>query len=312
MENSSDKSGSLIPFTLFSSIKDNDACTRFDVTWPELTEQLTDFATVPFAKKEDAPLFTSCEFSPKHRAKANVTCSAVVILDVDGGRNPDQATLSHASRVFDEIGLAGLIYTTASHSADRHRYRVLIPLDQPVAGPVYIRAFHSLDTLFGETADLTKRGCESLFYLPGNYTGVDNQLIVFAGLTLSGGDWANMCPEVVPEVRQIAPPTNGPRSSSPKLPSYRRQNFEWASLFDCPFVTPAMIDAYRDRQHADSWYHGMYVFMCTVAGRAKLRNYQISSQELADLAVRLDQFDGGYYAHRDLEREARNAINYIF
>lgn len=312
MDNSTDIPGSLIPFTLFSSVKDNDARTRHDMTWRELTDELSDFATVPFAKKEEAPLFTSCEFTPTRRAKKNVSCSAMVILDVDGSRNPDQATLEHASQIFVETSLAGLIYTTASHSLERHRYRVLIPLAGQVSGPIYTRAFYALDALLGQTADLSKRGCESLFYLPGNYERVPNRIFVFEGMTLGGDTWADMCPEVAPEPPQVAHVQATPRSSPIRARRSARRHWEWSNLFDCPFVTSAMIDAYRDRQRADSWYLGMYVFMCSVAGRAKAMGYEISSQELADLAVRLDQFDGGYYAGRDLAREAQNAINYVY
>src|SRR5947208_21792 len=110
MEKHIDQTGSLIPLTLFSSVKDNDAGTRCDLTWRGITEQLADFATEPFEKKEDAPLFTSCEFAPARRAKANIRSSGMVILDIDGARNAPQATLDHAAKMFNENHFAGLIY----------------------------------------------------------------------------------------------------------------------------------------------------------------------------------------------------------
>ena len=72
-----------------------------------------------------------------------------------------------------------------------------------------------------------------------------------------------------------------------------------------------MINDYRCCARADNWHTGMYSFMCSAAMQAKRSGYQITAEELANLARQLDDFDGGYYPSRDFEREAQNALSFV-
>jgi hypothetical protein len=303
----------LIPFTFFASIKDIRGTEPGYATWPELVEDFLDQSREPYKKKEDAPLFTSAVFEPRHRLKRNVKHAGMVVLDVDGSRNPEVATLGDVDAVFHEAGFAGLVYTTASHAPERHRFRILIPLLSVVSAETYTRAFWVMDTLFGSTADITKFGAESLFYLPGDYAGVPNELRVYQGDILSGDTWAEFSPEPVKKER----PARKSQARAevevqvPRAQGGPEREADWSSLWSCPLVTSSMIDDYRYLRKSDNYHNGLYKFLVAVAGNADRRRYRLTADELERLARELDKFDGGYYPNRDLLREAENAIAFI-
>ena len=305
-----------IPITVFQSVRDNHADDVYEVPWPKLVDDFLEAAAEPCERKEKAWLFSPCAFSPTRRAKKNILRAAMVVLDVDGTRNAERSTIAEATATLARNTLAGIVCTTASHTPDQNRFRVLIPLSAAVSGEAYTEAFHGLDALFGGVADTSKQGCESLFYFPASYRGVWNEFIVTEGATRSAAEWAALAPAPIPPSRPVGHvPGAVDRSRSGTAPTLaaRRalRRARGTSLFDCPFVTSTMINDYRTCARADNWHTGMYSFMCSVAARANRTGCQLTAEELADLAQRLDDFDGRYYPNRDFEREADNALSFV-
>ncbi|MGY0715234.1 hypothetical protein [Azospirillum argentinense] len=305
----------IISITLFGCVRDNQADQVLRGSWVELVEAFQEETSVPYEHKEDAPLFTSCEFAHGRRAKKNVMHSGMAVLDIDGTRNSQMASLDQAALTLTQNALAGLLYTTASHTPEQNRFRVLIPFEEAVNGPEYTAAFHGLDHFFGGVADTSKQGSESLFYLPGAYKAVRNDFIVTEGAIRSAAEWAALAPAPISPSRssgRVPGAVDRSRSGSrPLAPRRALRRARWSSLFDCPFVTSKMINDYRTCARADNWHVGMYAFMCSVAALANRSGHQLTAEELADLARRLDEYDGGYYPNRDLAREAQNALSFF-
>lgn len=107
------------------------------------------------------------------------------------------------------------------------------------------------------------------------------------------------------------PPTTQATRSKPTARKRSRRGCRptWRGLFDCPYVQQDYIEEYRTLQ--GGWYHGLYVFMCRVAGNAGARGVELTPEELASLATQLDELDANWYVKRPLVREAQNAINFV-
>ncbi len=106
----------------------------------------------------------SAEFRLGKRSKANALRSGMVILDVDDG-----ATVEDARSIITGTEIACAIYTTASHRSEHHKFRICVPISDVVSPTEYTNAWYGLNAVFDGIADQSKRGCESLFYLPGLY-----------------------------------------------------------------------------------------------------------------------------------------------
>ncbi len=69
-------------------------------------------------------------FKNGHRLNENFSSSFYLVLDFDNG----QTTLRDAGRMFCDY--RGIIGTTKSHSAEQHRFRVVIPWERPINDPL--------------------------------------------------------------------------------------------------------------------------------------------------------------------------------
>ena len=69
----------------------------------------------------------SAHFREGYRKTPNFICSDFIAADVDGNMSIDQAVATPFVRDF-----ASFIYTTPSHSNDRHRFRIVFLLDETI------------------------------------------------------------------------------------------------------------------------------------------------------------------------------------
>lgn len=92
-----------------------------EFTWEEFAALLTQ--TPPESEdKTSAGWFIPATFSPAHRDSANFKCRDALTLDYDCIKPEDVATIQAALK-----GYAYAIYTTASHTKEAPRLRVVVP-----------------------------------------------------------------------------------------------------------------------------------------------------------------------------------------
>lgn len=290
-----------IPISLFETVKDQRATVQVDLDFEEISEFLLNSVAYTYSSKSDAPLLTSCEFQEARRLKANVLRSGLVILDVDDGMQIEQA----AERV-SEAGVAAFIYTTASHSAHKHKFRVGLPLAKNVDPETYRSVWAVWNSIFEGVADPSKRGSESLFYLPGTYPSGRGQFMQFSGSIITAE-------EIIAAVNlgsERKEPIGKPKSNN-RTPVRRKsvpteqvvddiELLEQRSVYDSTLVSERAINAYLDT--SENWYHARFRFMCSVAATASRRRVPISAAYLRDLFNQIDQIDGGYYTSSECQR----------
>ena len=97
------------------------------LSWPELVGVLTNFRVAEDGTKADLPAWSPAIYRPgTTRGKANVEALTCLVLDYDDGR----ATIDEALDCWH--WRPGILHTSWSHTKDRHRFRVILPLHAPV------------------------------------------------------------------------------------------------------------------------------------------------------------------------------------
>lgn len=95
-----------------------------DIHWPEF---FTDMQVAgPFLGEQSHPGWSPVEFAPCERAATNARKVFAMVLDYDGTENIDTAA-NRWSQFY------GLLHTTRKHTADAHRFRVILPLGRPIS-----------------------------------------------------------------------------------------------------------------------------------------------------------------------------------
>lgn len=124
---------------------------RHHVSWAQLRAALS----VPLegqSKKDELPGFCLATFAGDYRSSHNVEFAYALGLDVDGDVTLDQATAHWHDR-------ATLLYTTFSHRADVHRFRVLVRLSRPVTRAEYERC-HEFERRRASAAGISLAGAD--------------------------------------------------------------------------------------------------------------------------------------------------------
>ena len=304
----------LIPITLYGHLNDNQAEDYETwVSWTDLLEEFLCSSVKYIESKEKAVLFCSAHFKRGQRAAKYLIHSGMLILDVDDG-----ATVDDALNLFQQTGIAGMIYTTASHTDQHHKFRICVPLMEPVSPNTYTQAWHGLNHLFGNIADISKKTCESMFYVPGRLHGQPDGFLSFDGTVHSAEEWVELAPkQSLKRVNNKTIPRGATRSKTKKYHSKRGlPPLEWddvngIDIYRNPIVPTRAIDKYFDR--SENWHHARYGFMCSVACKAATHGYDLTPLELQSIFNDLDHEDGGHYTgakhQQEIQRDTTKAIN---
>ena len=95
----------------------------------------------PSREKKDQPLWSPASYEPlATRKKANVRDVSCMVYDVDDG------TPFEYHHLFSDFRY--IAHTTASHSDDHHKWRLVLPLEKNVAGKEWYRAWQCGRDLF--------------------------------------------------------------------------------------------------------------------------------------------------------------------
>ena len=121
----------LVTYTLFPDVFPRTKTERADVPWNELVERVSTAAT--YIDKAHCPLISLAEYGDARTDKecirhaGNVRRIFGVELDYDGER----VGLKEAAALLSAARIESCLYTSASHTVDRPRWRVLAPLADP-------------------------------------------------------------------------------------------------------------------------------------------------------------------------------------
>ena len=87
-----------------------------------------------YETKKALPYFVGGEFSNGERSDASIKSRTLITLDIEQSDIAGAAPPSPQSIVnrLEELGGAGWVYTSISHTPDRPRYRVVLPLGRPI------------------------------------------------------------------------------------------------------------------------------------------------------------------------------------
>jgi hypothetical protein len=185
------------PISLFDSVKNARVVDCMNVFYDEFVEVMESYSVEIFASKESAPLICSTRFEHGKRSKLNTTVSGLIILDIDDGISIESTLVA-----LNELAVAGLLYTTASHRESHHKFRLCIPLENPVNYAEHVTCWHSINHIFtGQVADSTKIGCESLFYVAGQYPDAPSVFTPVEGSILTADEWIEIADLPPPEPR---------------------------------------------------------------------------------------------------------------
>ncbi len=177
----------LIPLSLFECVRNNQAG---EIDWPDFANEFQKSSNQTINSKEEAVLFCSTHFKNDRRAAKSAIHSGMIVLDIDNG-----ATVGEAVSIFDAAKIKGLIYTTASHCEAHHKFRICVPLTDVISPNRYTSAWFWLNETFGGIADVSKKTCESMFYVSGHLPERTSEFHDFDGSIHTAEEWATLAPK---------------------------------------------------------------------------------------------------------------------
>ena len=105
-------------------------CDQREIAWPDLCTYLSNPPEYP--SKEACPLIKLAAFGSTPTPKGSLRHDANVlhISGVEGDHDSGQIAPGVAAQMLQAAGVAGIVYTTASHRPEFPRWRVLVPVSQ--------------------------------------------------------------------------------------------------------------------------------------------------------------------------------------
>lgn len=127
--------------------------------WRSLVRKLT---THDIRKSKSGPAFSPVQLHEgTTRANKNVEAVSAVVLDFDGGRE-----INDVAARLDQRGIEHVLFTTHSHCADHHKFRVIVPLSRPVTPEEWLNVWRGAVELIGGGVDEACSDASRLYYLP--------------------------------------------------------------------------------------------------------------------------------------------------
>ena len=156
-------------------------------TWEEFVADPVMFHE--FRAKKDGLLFAPVEFDfdPKtrrrRRKKSLAGPVALAVLDYDDGLD-----IRRAHRHWANLGCEHLIYSSFSHKKEHHKFRVILPLDQPIAPDAWGNAWlhlRDLAAIDGHSIDRSCKDASRMYYTPAAPIGTKPLRRLHRGKALS-------------------------------------------------------------------------------------------------------------------------------
>lgn len=292
------------PISIFNRVTENQTTECIDVTFGDFVDIMSSFSGEAFAGKAEAPLFASTRFKGGLRRKSNATESGMIVLDIDDG-----IKIEEVAGICQQLGVRSLIYTTASHRSEHHKFRVCIPLAEPVPYETHTACWHAINHAFtGQAADTSKVGCESMFYVPGKYPDAPAQFIYLGGETITAEEWiasvklpSTLCaPSVAAQQTQQ---NNGVHRKNNNA-SLRSLSDADRNIYETKLISEAALNKYLGS--SGGWHQARFGLMMSMAMRAQRMGVPVSSADIVHLFNQVDLMDGGHYQSSKYQREILN------
>lgn len=157
-------------------------------TWQRLVERLSRHEV----GNKDGPALACATFNGLRR-NANIVERSMVALDIEASQRTGEVPIPFAAMA-DHLAVRrvqAMIWTTHSHAPDMPRYRVLMPLSEPLPyeslTDVHLSACAAAQLRCHGVCDPSKFGAASLFFLPRHRDGAEHEVRVIAGEPIDAG-----------------------------------------------------------------------------------------------------------------------------
>lgn len=128
-------------FSTFTSLTDTRAVTK-EMTFDELVKGFTTpWKNKMVKEKKDLPLWSPTTFQNGRRSGANAERIWFLVYDMDDGMAPFDTW-----RLFHEYNV--IAHTSYSHRPYHHKYRIILPLEDPIHASDWVRASKAASNLW--------------------------------------------------------------------------------------------------------------------------------------------------------------------
>lgn len=147
--------------THFPKLLDSKADRRFQMPWKRLALTLTH--PRPWTDKGNRELWSPAIFTEK-RSKKDAIEASLLVFDIDEGQ-----TLYTTEAKLKELKIQYILHTTASHTPQVHKYRVILPIWNPIKADIwkhyYSQALDWWEKNIGSKADPACKDISRAYYL---------------------------------------------------------------------------------------------------------------------------------------------------
>lgn len=306
--------------TIFKSIFDNKTHRKMDfATWKEFEDMLYGLSTKKAIKpakgefvKNPAPLISSARYAENTtRANDNVIeWAGWCAMDIDEYEGDWKAVVERYTRY------QFICYSTGSSTKEHPKFRMVLPLTQPVPQDKIKHFWHALNHKFGGVIDGQTKDLSRMFYIPGKYPGAYNFIFSNDGEHLNPQDLIDSYEFVEPKKSSFL--DRLPPELQEKVLQFRKEKMSrdatWTGYTDCPFVPQRLVTEYKAIAGHDGTgrYAMIYKIMTAIACNAVKKNFAISAHDIASMIRELDRDTANRYQSRPLEIEANRAIEFAY
>jgi len=314
--------------TIFDSIYDNKIDKIIQKrNWKQFANFLENLSELVYTK-QTAPLISPAVYKTNtRRLNENVEAwGHWAAIDVD----------SHPFKSKNEIyeylektrpNQAYICYSTASSKKDKPKFRLIFPLNDWLYGSEQIQKFwYSLNKELGDIVDKQTKDVSRMFYIPASYKESENSFFwmrngdfLIPDELIKKHDADNMF--IMSQKSSFLDMI--PEKMRESIVQHRKQQlksegkyYNWSSWKDCPFVSKKSVNEYREIVWTDApgRYKGLYQLMLSISALAIKKQYPISSHELKQLIIEIDDDIDGYYRKkgRRIDPEIERAIAWVY
>lgn len=175
-ENNENTNEKIFVVSWFKNERDNRPYQE-EVSWPVFCKILSTHH-VRTAKEGGKAWSPAHFFEGKTRCKQNVKYVSFAVIDSDSGAN-----IEVIARQLN--GVAHLIHTSFSHTAEHPKFRVIIPLERSVPAAEWDQVWQRINAWLGNINDSAVKDASRLYFLPAKPKDASgHQVIVHDGRTL--------------------------------------------------------------------------------------------------------------------------------
>lgn len=301
--------------TIFKSRFDNKTDKRIDLdNWDQFTKLLYKLSQRSLKGKTDAELISPAVYTiGTTRANKNVVAWAGwAAIDVDD--HEFQGNLK--DELLSRFGNWDFVcYSTASSKKNFPKFRLVFRLDSEVEQSRIKHFWYALNTELESIGDKQTKDLSRMYYVPATYAGAHNFIFNNSGNPIPVNDLCNKYPYSLKERAENfldrLPEEWAKQVIEHRKNSLDNKTFHWSSYSDCPFWPKKLAIEYTTISET-GWYSKMYQIMIATAGNAIEKGYPITANEIESLCKQFDADNGNWYANRPIEKEANNALEYVY